>query len=47
MWGNISEIYAFRSRQQSGEKGKLIVREKFNWENIVEEIEKIYLSLMR
>ena len=29
-------------RQQFGEKGKLLVREKFNWEKIAEQVESMY-----
>jgi len=33
-------------RQEFGEKGKLLVREKFNWEKIVERLESVYLSCL-
>ncbi|MBT9138229.1 MAG: Alpha-maltose-1-phosphate synthase [Syntrophomonadaceae bacterium] len=31
-----------KMRREFGEKGKLLVREKFNWEKIAEQIEKVY-----
>jgi glycosyltransferase involved in cell wall biosynthesis len=33
-------------RREFGEKGKLLVREKFNWEKIAEQVENIYSSCM-
>jgi glycosyltransferase involved in cell wall biosynthesis len=35
-----------RTRQESGECGKLLVREQFNWEKIIEQVEDIYLSCL-
>jgi len=35
-----------KMRQEFGEKGKLLVREKFNWEKIVERLESVYLSCL-
>ena len=32
-------------RQQFGEKGKLLVRERFNWEEIAEQVENVYQSV--
>jgi len=31
-----------KMRLRFGEKGKLLVREKFNWENIAEQVERVY-----
>ncbi|MEN4006027.1 MAG: glycosyltransferase [Methanobacteriaceae archaeon] len=36
-----------KMRQQFGEKGKLLVRERFNWEKIAEQIEKLYQSVIQ
>lgn len=33
-------------RRRFGKEGKKLVREKFGWDNIVEEVEKIYLGLI-
>jgi glycosyltransferase involved in cell wall biosynthesis len=33
-------------RRKFGEKGKLLVREKFNWEKIAEQVESVYLSCL-
>jgi glycosyltransferase involved in cell wall biosynthesis len=32
--------------RQFGEKGKLLVREKFNWDKIAQQVEDIYSSCM-
>jgi glycosyltransferase involved in cell wall biosynthesis len=33
-------------RREFGEKGKLLVREKFNWDKIAQQVENIYSSCM-
>ena len=33
-------------RLQFGEKGKLLVREKFNWEKIAEQVERVYRGIL-
>lgn len=35
-----------KMRQYFGNKGKLLVRDKFNWENIAEQVEKIYSTIL-
>ncbi|MBA7507576.1 N-acetyl-alpha-D-glucosaminyl L-malate synthase [subsurface metagenome] len=35
-----------KMRQQFGEKGKLLVREKFNWQKIAEQVEGIYQAIL-
>jgi glycosyltransferase involved in cell wall biosynthesis len=34
-----------KMRQQFGEKGKLLVREKFNWEKIAGQVESLYFDI--
>ena len=34
-------------RQEFGERGKLLVREKFKWEKIAEQVEKVYRGILR
>ncbi|MBT9147506.1 MAG: Phosphatidyl-myo-inositol mannosyltransferase [Syntrophomonadaceae bacterium] len=36
-----------KMRREFGEKGKLLVREKFNWEKIAEQIENVYQSVIQ
>ncbi|MFC2051107.1 glycosyltransferase [Chloroflexota bacterium] len=33
-------------RRESGEKGKILVREKFNWEKITEQVENVYSGVL-
>jgi len=33
-------------RQKFGEKGKLLVRDKFNWEKIAEQVERVYTDIL-
>ncbi|MBT9151437.1 MAG: hypothetical protein DDT40_01630 [candidate division WS2 bacterium] len=35
-----------KMRQQFGEKGKLLVREQFNWKKIAEQVESIYEKVL-
>ena len=35
-----------KMRLQFGEKGKLLVREKFNWEKIAEQVEDVYMDCL-
>ncbi|MCL0050599.1 hypothetical protein M1N22_01945 [Dehalococcoidia bacterium] len=34
-------------RRGFGEKGKLLVREKFNWSKIAEQIENVYKDILK
>ncbi len=36
-----------KKRLEFGEKGRLLVREKFDWENIADRVEKLYQDLLR
>lgn len=35
-----------KMRREFGEKGKLLVREKFNWEKIAEQVERVYEDIL-
>jgi len=35
-----------KMRREFGEKGKLLVREKFNWEKIAKQVEGVYKEIL-
>ena len=35
-----------KMRREFGRKGKLLVREKFNWQKIAEQVEDIYIDCL-